>query len=88
MLDVLPKEIEEYIVDPEENCSVCGSALKIVGKKLIRTEVEFVPAKLKVKQIVQQVVKCTKCGAKPSIISYMIISSNVRLFIWMRLESK
>lgn len=47
MLDALPKEIEEYIVDPEENCSVCGSALKVVGKKLIRTEVEFVPAKLK-----------------------------------------
>lgn len=66
MLDALPKEIEEYIVDPEENCSVCGSELKVVGKKLIRTEVEFVPAKLKVKQIVQQVVKCTKCGTKES----------------------
>jgi transposase len=66
MLDALPKEIEEYIVDPEENCSVCGSELKVVGKKLIRTEVELVPAKLKVKQIVQQVVKCTKCGTKES----------------------
>ena len=66
MLDALPKEIEEYIVDPEENCSVCGGELKVVGKKLIRTEVEFVPAKLKVKQIVQQVVKCTKCGTKES----------------------
>ena len=32
----------------------------------MRTEVEFVPAKLKVKQIIQQVVKCTECGTKDS----------------------
>ena len=66
MLELLPKEIEEYIVNPEETCPVCGSEFKVVGKKLIRTEVEFVQAKLKVKQIVQQVVKCTKCGTKDS----------------------
>lgn len=66
MLEFLPKEIEEYIVGDEENCSVCGSDLKVIGKKLIRTEVEFVPAKVKVKQIVQQVVKCTKCGTQDS----------------------
>ena len=66
MLELLPKEIEEYIVDPEETCSVCGSEFKVIAKKLVRTEVEFVPAKLKVKQIVQQVVKCTKCGTKDS----------------------
>ncbi len=52
MLAGLPKEIEEFIINPEETCSVCGSELKIIGKKLIRTEVEFIPAKLKVKQIV------------------------------------
>lgn len=66
MLELFPKEIEEYIVSPEENCTVCDNDLKVVGKKLIRTEVEFMPAKLKVKQIVQQVVKCTKCGTKES----------------------
>ncbi len=49
----LPKDIEEFIINTEETCSVCGSGLKILGKKLIRTEVEFIPAKLKVKQIVQ-----------------------------------
>lgn len=66
MLASIPKEIEEYIVNPEETCSICGSKLKVVGKKLIRTEVELIPAKLKVKQIVQQVVKCTECGTKKS----------------------
>lgn len=66
MLELLPKEIEEYIVAAEEICTVCGSELKVIGKKLVRTEVEFVPAKLKVKQIIQQVVKCTECGTKDS----------------------
>lgn len=66
MLELLPKEVEEYTISSEETCTVCGSELKVVGKKLVRTEVEFVPAKLKVKQIVQEVVKCTKCGTKES----------------------
>ena len=66
MLAGLPKEIEEYIVNPEETCSQCGISLKVVGKRIVRTEVEFVPAKLKVKQIVQQVVKCTQCGTEGS----------------------
>ncbi|MGL4799003.1 MAG: IS66 family transposase [Cellulosilyticaceae bacterium] len=66
MLELLPKDVEEYIINPEENCSVCGGTLKVIGKKLIRTEVEFVPAKIKVKQVVQQVAKCTQCGTKDS----------------------
>ena len=62
MLAGLPKEIEEYVIPADETCSVCGGELKIIGKRLIRTEVEFEPAKLKVKQIVQQIAKCTVCG--------------------------
>lgn len=62
MLAALPKEIEEYIINPEESCSICGGELKVIGKKLIRTEVEFIPAKLKVVQVIQQVAKCTECG--------------------------
>ncbi|MGB8451619.1 MAG: IS66 family transposase zinc-finger binding domain-containing protein [Anaerocolumna sp.] len=48
MLAGLPKEIEEFIINPEETCSICGGELKIISKKLVRTEVEFIPAKLKV----------------------------------------
>lgn len=62
MLASIPKEIEEYVINPDEVCSVCGGELRVIGKKLIRTEVEFIPAKLKVVQIVQQVAKCTQCG--------------------------
>ena len=66
MLAGLPKEIEEYVIPADETCSVCGGELKIIGKRLIRTEVEFEPAKLKVKQIVQQIAKCTVCGTDKS----------------------
>jgi len=66
MLSGLPKEIEEYIINPEDNCPKCGGQLKVIGKQLIRTEVEFIPAKLKVKQIVRQVAKCESCGTKDS----------------------
>lgn len=66
MLAGLPKEIEEYIINPEETCTECGAPLKIVGKEVVRTEVEYQPAKLIVKQIIRQVAKCTKCGTKES----------------------
>ena len=66
MLASLPQEVEEYVIPAEETCSICGANLKVVGKRIVRTEVEFRPAKLIVKQIVQQVAKCTECGEKGS----------------------
>ena len=66
ILDGLPKEIEEYIINEEDTCSKCGSALKVIGKEVVRTEVEFKPARLIVKQIVRQIAKCTKCGTDGS----------------------
>ena len=63
MLAGLPKEIEEYIIDAEEKCSVCGGDLEVIGKEIVRTEVEFKPATLIVKQIVRQVAKCKVCGS-------------------------
>lgn len=66
MLAGLPKEVVEYIINPEETCSECGAPLKIIGKEVVRTEVEYQPAKLIVKQIIRQVAKCTKCGTKES----------------------
>ena len=66
MLAGLPEEIEEYIIPPEEKCSTCGGEMKVIGKRVVRTEVEFRPAKVIVKQIVQQIAKCTDCGEKGS----------------------
>lgn len=66
MLSGLPKDIGEFIIDPEDACPKCGSSLKVIGKEIIRTEVEYIPAKLKVKQIIRQVAKCENCGGKNS----------------------
>jgi transposase len=66
MLSSLPKDIEEYVINPQDSCSKCGGSLKVFGKEIIRTEVEYIPAKLKVKQIVRQVAKCEDCGGKNS----------------------
>ena len=62
MLAGLPTEIEEYEIPAEDTCSICGNVLNVIGKQFVRTEVEYVPAKLKVKHIVRQVAKCTVCG--------------------------
>ena len=66
MLAGLPKEIEEYIIPPDESCFKCGGDLTVIGKRIVRTEVTYEPPKLKVKQIVQQIAKCTQCGKEGS----------------------
>lgn len=66
MLAGFPQEVEKYVLPAEEKCSVCGGGMKVTGKKVVRTEVEFQPAKLIVKQIIQQVAKCVNCGTEDS----------------------
>ena len=66
MLAGLPQEVEEYVLPADEKCSVCGGEMKVVGKRVVRTEVEFRPAKLILKQIVQQIARCTECGEENS----------------------
>ena len=39
----IPKVIEEYVIPEDETYSVCGAPLKIIGKQIVRTEVEFIP---------------------------------------------
>ena len=62
LLAGIPHEIEEYVINPEETCSVCGAPLKVIGKEIVRTEVEFIPARIRVVQVVRQIGKCTECG--------------------------
>lgn len=66
MLAGLPQEVEEYVLPADEKCSVCGGEMKVVGKRVVRTEVEFRPAKLILKQIVQQIARCIECGEEDS----------------------
>jgi transposase len=59
----LPRETVECILSPEEaHCRICSSEMKIIGKKKVRSEVEYIPARLVMKDYVQYVYKCTECG--------------------------
>ena len=54
---------EEYKLEEEkEKCPVCAGNLKQVGKEVVRQEIEFIPAKFKIKSYVRYTYKCEKCG--------------------------
>ena len=57
---------EELVIEDKTNCPECGSHLKEIGKKVVREEIEYVPAKLKIRAYIKLVYKCTKCGGKDS----------------------
>lgn len=59
----LPHEVVECVLNDEDAiCKVCGSKLKVIGKKTVRSEMEYIPAKLLIKNYVQYAYKCTECG--------------------------
>lgn len=66
MLEGLPKEVVEYVIDEDETCGICNGKLKPIGKELVRTDVEFVPAKLVVTHNVREIRKCIDCGTDKS----------------------
>ena len=59
-------EKEEYVLNEDERCPVCKGKLQVVGKEIVRQEIEFEPAKFKMKQIIQYTYKCKKCGTEES----------------------
>ena len=59
----ITRETVECVLNPEEAaCGICGSDLKVIGKKKVRSEMEYIPAKLVMKDYVQYVYKCVECG--------------------------
>ncbi len=62
MLASLPHEVEICTIAADDSCTLCGGSLKVIGKEVVRTEVEFIPSKVIVKQIVREVAKCVVCG--------------------------
>jgi transposase len=59
----LPHETIECVLNPEEAvCHICNSEMKVIGKKKIRSEMEYIPAKLVMKDYVQFVYKCINSG--------------------------
>lgn len=60
-------ETREYKLEDEQKvCSVCGTELKPIGKEIVRQEIEYVPAKLKLVNYVRNIYKCEKCGTEGS----------------------
>ncbi len=58
----IPREVVECVLNVEEVCDVCSSSLQVIGKKTVRTELEYIPAKLKVIEYMQYTYKCSTCG--------------------------
>lgn len=59
----LIRETVECVLNSDEAiCGVCGSELTVIGKKRVRSEMEYIPAKLIMKDYVQYVYKCNDCG--------------------------
>ena len=64
-LEALPSE-EVLLTLPEEEriCPRCGHKLNRVGKEFVRNEVQFIPARLKVKKIYRETFECSYTGRK------------------------
>lgn len=60
------KITEEYKIEEKANCPECGSEIKPIGKEVVRQEVEYIPAKLVLKNYVRYIYKCEKCGTEES----------------------
>lgn len=62
LIKSLPHEVVECVLNEEAVCKTCGSQLEVIGKKKVRSEIEYIPAKIVVKDYVQHVYKCVECG--------------------------
>ena len=57
-------EIEkEYIdVDEDKKCPECQHELERIGKRVVRQTIEYIPAKIKIKEYIQYTYKCHHCS--------------------------
>lgn len=59
----IPRETVECVLNPDESrCGICESELKVIGRKKVRSEMEYIPARLVMKEYVQYTYKCVDCG--------------------------
>lgn len=62
LLENLPHEEKLYTLTPEErHCKRCGSEMISMGKEVVRTEVQFIPAQIKVIDHVRETFECRPC---------------------------
>lgn len=63
--DVIIKR-QEYVLNEDEKCPECESDVKLVGKKVVRQEINYIPPTFEIKEFVQNIYKCTQCGTERS----------------------
>ncbi|MCM1566833.1 MULTISPECIES: IS66 family transposase [unclassified Dehalobacter] len=62
LLENLPHEKKLCtLVEDERFCETCNTPLKSVGEKFVRTEVEYIPAKLRVIDLYRETFECRSC---------------------------
>ena len=59
--DLPVREVPCTLPDEEQYCGQCGTRLKVLGKQVVREELEYIPAKLEIVRYVQTVYECSKC---------------------------
>ena len=52
--------------ESKEICSICGGNLQVIGKEVVRQEIEYIAPKLRIKSYVRYAYKCDKCGTDES----------------------
>lgn len=79
----IPHEKKVYTLDEEDRfCNKCGSPLSVVGEEFVRTELEFIPAKVRAIDIYRETYECRPCRKqetphmeKPSVPEPVILHS-------------
>lgn len=65
LLESLPEDcIENIDIDLDKDqkvCDICGHILSPIGKTLVNTQIEFIPAKLICKRYYQKAYECREC---------------------------
>ena len=59
--DLPVREVPCTLPDDEQYCNQCGTPLKILGTQVVREELEYIPAKLRIVRYTQTVYECPKC---------------------------
>ena len=65
LLSTVPHEEQLHTLPEEERvCAACGAPLSSMGKELIRTEIQFIPAKLRIIDHVRETFECRQCRSQ------------------------
>lgn len=60
-------ETKEYkLEEDQKKCPECGADVEQIGTEIVRQEIEYVPAKIKIVNYVRKIYKCEKCGTNGS----------------------